>query len=438
MKVLLLLAGRSKRFWPLHEKTLFPICGRTLLEIQVERLRQVGLKDIILVGGTHNLAQAKALLPDLPTIEQSDLSLGMRGALLSALPSISRDPVLIVSGNDVIDAQGFASVLAIGKKEKTGGALLARRVSSYFPGGYLTTTGDRVTSIVEKPEPGKEPGDLVNIVVHLHQSPHLLLEALRSVGDEGDDGYERALALLFKEHPYHAVPYEGFWQPIKYPWHLLPLLSHLLTEITTPSIHRSASIHPSAVIEGNVIIDEGVRIFPHAAIVGPCFIGKHSVVANNALVRQASIGDRCVVGYSTEVKSSVLARDVWTHMTYIGDSIVGENVSFGAGTVLGNLRLDEGEISSVVGEESLLTHLRKFGAAIGDHCRLGIHVGTNPGVKIGQGSFIGSGTLVNQDIPERSFVSVKGGVLTIRENRSSPPTAQSRSNLHSIPKPKTP
>lgn len=423
MKALLLLAGQSKRFWPLTEKTLFPVCGTTLLQEQVKNLQAAGLTDIVLIGGAHNLPQAQALFPKLQSIEQEDLSLGMRGALLSALPAIGSESIMLVGGNDIIDAEGFRLLMASAKDAD--GALLAARTKQYFPGGYLTLEGDRIRGIMEKPGEGKEPSDLVTIVAHVHNDSSALLTALKAVKTGADDGYEQALDLLFKQKKYRAAPYEGPWLPVKYPWHLLSLLPHLLSQ-TKRSIHPTAEIHPSAVIDGNVTIGAGSCVLAHATIVGPCFIGKRCVIANNALVRNASIGDRAVVGFGSEVKASVLASQVWTHMTYIGDSIIGNNVSFGGGSITGNLRLDEDSVHSMVQGQDLDTGLVKFGTAIGDHSRLGIHTSINPGVKIGTGSFVSSGTLVSEDIPDRSFVTMKGGELTVRPNRSVPPEASAR------------
>jgi len=426
MKALLLLAGQSKRFWPLHEKSLFPVCGKTLLEIQVENLRAAGISEITLVGGRHNLKQAKLLCPDLHLIEQEDLSLGMRGALLSALPSTGKEPVMVVGGNDTVEPEAYKALMEAAAKKGTDGALLAKRVTTYFPGGYLKLNGERIETIVEKPGAGKEPSDLVTIVAHVHNNPSSLLMELLRASPTHDDGYEQALATLFKTKTYHAVPYEGQWLPVKYPWHLLPLLQHALKKIQKPSIHPTAVVHPTAVIDGNVILEEGVRVLAHATIVGPCIIGKRSIVANNALVRGSSVGPDCVVGYSTEIKSSILAAHVWTHMTYIGDSVIGSNVSFGGGTLTGNLRLDEQEISSLVGEAKVMTGLQKFGCIIGDGCRLGIRSALNPGIKIGQGTFVSSGVLVDRDIPEQSYVSMKGGEMTIRENRTTAPSPEAR------------
>ncbi len=429
MKALLLLAGRSVRFWPLSEKTLFPICGKTLLEHQIARLQKGGCKDIVLVGGAHNLEAARKIFPNLHSIEQENLDLGMRGALLSALPSFGSEPVMVVSGNDVIESDGYASLIK--KAKEVDGALLAQRVDRYFPGGYLTLDGEKITSIVEKPGEGKEPSDLVNIVAHVHNDTGALLDALGDIDESRDDGYEQALQKLFESRNYVAAPYEGSWQAVKYPWHLLPLLSLLLSETKKRSIHKTAEVDPTAVIDGPVVIGEGVKVLPHATIKGPCTIGARSIVANNALVRDSSIGEDCVVGYNTEVKGSVLHSHVWTHMSYIGDSVIGRNVSFGGGTITANFRLDEQPISSTVKDETVDSGLTKFGSIIGENCRLGIQVGIGPGVKIGSGTFINSGSHVSRDIPEGQFARMKEGSLQLSENRTQAPSPEERGHYKS-------
>jgi len=426
MQALLLIAGQSKRFWPLAEKSLFAVAGKPLLVHQVERLQKAGMKKITLVGGVHNLHAAKTIFPKLPQVEQKDLQLGMRGALLSALPTLTQnEPVLIVSGNDVIDPVGYKNLLKEAAKKGLDGAMLAAEVKSYFPGGYLTVQGSKIVGIVEKPGAGKEPSNLVNIVAHVHKSPAKLLEMLKQTTSGFDDGYERALDQLLQTHTYNVVRYSGLWQAVKYPWHLLALNDVLLGSLKS-SRHKSAKIHKSASIEGSVVIGPNVKILPHATIVGPCVIGEGSVIGTGALVRGSSIGKRCVVGCNTEIKSSVLGDDVWTHMTYVGDSVIGNNVSFGSGCVTGNFRLDEGEVTSKSGEEFLATGRTKFGAIIGKDCRLGIHVGLNPGTKIGEGTFIAGGTFVSEDLPVRSFARMKEGVFTVSENKVKPPQVEER------------
>ncbi|TSC60044.1 MAG: Uncharacterized protein Greene041662_270 [Candidatus Peregrinibacteria bacterium Greene0416_62] len=418
------------------------------MEHQIDRLHAAGLKHITLVGGAHNLKAAKKLT-GLPTIEQKDLDLGMRGALLSALPKIkNNEPVLIVSGNDVIDAKAYRLVVTAataarkaapyGKGLYIGsglsargsaicdGAILAARVKDYFPGGYLSIKGKWITGIVEKPKPGKEPSKLVTIVAHVHNDPKALLETLKDIDESRDDGYEQALGKLFKMKRYAAAAYDGLWQAVKYPWHMIPLLELLVKDITKSSIHKTAFVHQTAVIEGSVILEEGVRVLPHATIIGPCVIGARTIIGTGCLIRSCSISSDCVIGFDTEIKSSVLGSHVWTHMTYLGESVVGNNVAFGGGCITGNLKLDEGIVQSIVHGERIDTGLTKFGAVIGDGCRLGIHVSLHPGTKIGTGTFINSAAVISGDIPEASYVSMKNGEMDVRKNRTRVGTPKER------------
>jgi NDP-sugar pyrophosphorylase family protein len=428
MKTLLLVAGQSTRFWPLTEKPLFPVAGKALLTHVVERLKKAGCDDIIFIGSKNNLDDVRGLYPDAAIVEQEKLEQGMRGAMLSGLPALGSEDILIVGSNDIIDPSGYHAVIEAGKQNNVSGAILGQTVTRYFPGGYLSIENNKITGIVEKPGEGNEPSNMVNIVCHYHSDASVLLMALQEIDDKTDDGYgyEKALDGLFKKHTYVPVPYTNSWQAVKYPWHLLQALPVLLKDITKQQIDSSAQIHESAVIEGHVIIEEGVRVLPGACIIGPAFIGRHSIIGNSALVRQSSVGEHCVIGYCTEVKGSILHSHVWTHSTYIGDSIVGHNVSFGAGTVTGNLRLDEEEIVSVIKEEKIGTGLTKFGTIIGDHCRVGIRVAINPGVKIGAGSFISSGALIEQDIPSQSFARMKNGELILKENKTEAPKPAER------------
>jgi bifunctional UDP-N-acetylglucosamine pyrophosphorylase/glucosamine-1-phosphate N-acetyltransferase len=423
MKTLLLVAGRSQRFWPLSEKPLWPFLGESLLTHQLKRLIEGGLTNITFVGGNHNLHSVQEAMPDVPVIEQEDLSLGMRGALLSALPKIGNEPVCIVSSNDVIEAEGYQALLKASQQSGVDGALLAQRVSRYFPGGYLVTEGDHVTGVMEKPGERNEPSDLVNIVAHVHNHPEKLLAALQNPSSGKDDEYEIALTALCKDQKYVAVPYEGKWNAVKYPWHVLDVTDRFLSEIPKQKIHKSASIHKTAAIEGPVIIEEGVRVLPHASIKGPCYIGKNSLIGDGALVRQSIIGEHCEIGFGSEVVRSNLHSHVRAHNTYLGDSVIGHNVAFGAGSVAANLRLDEGEITSVIKDDKINTQKTKLGVIVGDNVRTGIHTSFGPGVKIGSGSFVNSATYVSRDVAEGKYVHTKEGVLEERENRSEVPKA---------------
>jgi NDP-sugar pyrophosphorylase family protein len=79
------------------------------------------------------------------------------------------------------------------------------------------------------------------------------------------------------------------------------------------------------------------------------------------------VGDRCVVGHTTEIKNSVVLNDAKAgHFAYIGDSILGNDVNLGVGTKLANLKIVTSNVSLNINGIKYDTGIRKFGAILGD------------------------------------------------------------------------
>ena len=420
MKVLLLAAGRSKRMQPVEDKNFMKFLGKPLIQWQLELLHENCFDDVLVVGSAHNMDRisdiGKSLDMNVEICEQEDLELGMAGAVLSAKDKLD-GPVLIFSSNDVVESKAFELLkdAALGNEDAY---ILGKKVTEYFPGGYLEVEDGFIKNIIEKPEPGSEPSDLVNLVVHVHKDFGKLVNYLEKVSSDKDDRYEVALSGMIKDGvKMKAVSYDGVWLPIKFPWHVRKVFDHFF-EKADKGVSDSAKISKNAVINGDVIIEDGVKVFDCAVVNGPCFIGKDSIVATNALVRESNIGEKCVIGFASEVARSFLGDSVWTHSNYIGDSVLGNNISFGAGCVTGNLRLDEKNVLVDYDGKKLDTQSSKFGIVVGDNVRFGINASIMPGVKIGSGSFIGAGVVIAQNIPEKSFVRGSWD-LKISENHSS-------------------
>jgi len=418
MKALILAAGRSKRMQPVADKNFLNFLGQPLIKWQLNMLWKNGFKDVILVGGAHNLDRLHELDNEMPmkidVVEQEDLDEGMKGAVLAAEDLIGDEPVLVFSSNDVVGADAFKLIKDAADEDKeVDGFLLAKKVTEYFPGGYLELNSDGfINGVVEKPEPGSEPSDLINLVVHYFKNPKILIKHLKKAESDSDDLYEKALdGMILEGSKLRAIEYEGYWQAVKFPWHVQPVFEYLLDLHLSGDerkVSGDAEIADTAIIEGKVVIEEGVRVMDGATVKGPCYLGRGTIVATNALVRGANIGESCVIGFSTEVARSYLGDNVWTHSNYIGDSVIGNDVSFGAGTVVGNLRLDEG----MIGE----TGTNKWGLVTGDHIRVGVNTSFMPGVRVGAESFVGAGIVVAEDIPEKSFVRGKWD-LKVSENK---------------------
>jgi NDP-sugar pyrophosphorylase family protein len=284
--------------------------------------------------------------------------------------------------------------------------MLGYEVKEYFPGGYLVINSRKeLTRIEEKPEPGSVPSNIVNILLHIHRDPGLLLKHIEKVKTSRDDVYERALyEMLRNRHVIKVVPYRGHWAPIKYPWHILNVARYYL-DCSRPYIAPTASISDRATITGKVIIGDNARVLENAVIRGPAYIGPGTIIGNNALVRDYShIGADCVVGFSTEVKTSYIGNNCWFHSSYIGDSVIGNNCSFGAGTVTANFRFDAGEIPVRYGDVPVKSGRDKLGAVVGDNCKTGINSGILPGRRVGPNSIIGSQVLLTTDLEPGSII----------------------------------
>lgn len=427
MYTVVLAAGQSLRLKPIEDKNFLNFLGKPLLQHQLEQLVNLGLKGIVVVARGHNLDRVKKLanqFQGVQVVEQKDLE-GMAGAVLVAGKPVKKgEPILIVNANDVLPDEAFLKILKEVKAERgADGFLLGKKVARYFPGGYLKMQKNGlIQSIIEKPGEGNEPSDLVNIVVHYHRDGQKFLEVLGKTSSKRDDRYEAALdSLLRKGAPYKAVIHNGSWKAFKYPWHILEIMEHFLERI--PEFKKSSiknkqvEIAPTAIVRGKVWLEEGVRLLDHAAVVGPAYIGRNTIIATNALVRGSQLGENCVIGFGSEIARSYLGNNVWTHTNYIGDSIIGNDVSFGAGCVTGNLRLDERNIAVEIRGEKIDSGRTKFGLITGDHVRCGINTSFMPGVKIGHNSFVGAGLTLAQDVEDGKYVYGKTELI-VKENKA--------------------
>lgn len=410
MKAVFLCGGRGKRMFPITEdKFLLDFLGKPLLEHQIEVACEAGLNHFVIIGNPENTAKIKQITKRIPGIKVDfaiqKKSLGIADALKSAEPFL-HGQILIINPNDVFSSSAYTKIIAAAKKTSAPSYILGYQVQKYFPGGYLQVNSrNELLHIVEKPAPGEEPSNLVNILIHCHNNSKELLRYIETVQTTRDDVYECALDNMVKAgHKVKVIPYNDFWAPIKYPWHIFKVMEYFLDN-AQPYIAPSARISEKATIQGKVILSDNVKILENAVIRGPAYIGANSIIGNNALVRGYShIGSNSVIGYSTEVKHSYIGDNCWFHSNYIGDSIVDDDCSLGAGTVLANFRLDEENIQIEVGDSLVNTGYGKLGAIVGRGCRIGVNASLMPGVRVGPDSFVGPQVCLSQDLGANKLV----------------------------------
>lgn len=136
--------------------------------------------------------------------------------------------------------------------------------------------------------------------------------------------------------------------------------------------------------EGNLVLGVDSIILPGTRIEGNVFIGKNCKIGPNAYIRgNTLIADECHIGMC-EVKNSIILKGSNVpHFSYVGDSVIGENVNLGAGTNLANLRFDDKNVKVELNGEKLDSGRRKLGALIGSNTKIGINCSINCGIIIG-------------------------------------------------------
>lgn len=167
-------------------------------------------------------------------------------------------------------------------------------------------------------------------------------------------------------------------------------------ELSTLQAANHGSIHPLAVISGTLELGEGSVVKPGTVIEGHVRIGKNCSIGPNAYLRGfVSIGDNCVVGNAVEVKNSILGKGVFvSHLTYIGDSVLEDDINVGGGCIFSNFRHDAGEIRMPWQGELHHTGLNKLGCYIGSHCRIGCKCVILPGRVLPAGTWTNPGEVV--------------------------------------------
>ncbi len=191
---------------------------------------------------------------------------------------------------------------------------------------------------------------------------------------------------------------------ISYCWDLLRANEAALA--AKVKFSRPLEFHPWLVrtgvlyVKGRLQLGKGTRLLPGVVIEGDVVIGDNCKIGPHCYIRgSTSIGDGCHIGQAVEIKNSILLNQTNVgHLAYIGDSILGQGVNLGAGTISSNLRHDGKAHRSMVAGTLIETGRRKFGTIIGDKVHTGINTSIFPGRKIWPSLTTLPGAIVDRDL----------------------------------------
>jgi bifunctional UDP-N-acetylglucosamine pyrophosphorylase/glucosamine-1-phosphate N-acetyltransferase len=380
MHAVVTAAGQGTRMRPLTDacpKPLLPVAGAPILE-HILDVTAPYVDGFVLVVG-YEAAKVRDAIGDvyhgLPVeyVEQSE-QLGTAHAIQQAESEITGE-FLAING-DVLLTDDLVASLASGEKM----AMAVKPVENPRSYGVVDIEDGHVTSIVEKP--ADPPSNLANL--GSYRFTPRIFEHIANVDQSERGEYEitDAIEQAIHEEAVQAVEYDGPWLDIGRPWELLEANRFLLGDLEGALRGR---VEPDATIEGPVVVEDGARVRNGAYIEGPVVIQSGADVGPNAYVRGASVvGPDVRVGNAVEVKNSILMTETAVgHLSYVGDSVLGRKVNFGAGTTVANLRHDDQSVRVQVKGEMVDTGRRKFGVIVGDGTKTAIDTSLNAGVTLG-------------------------------------------------------
>ncbi len=410
MKIVLLAAGQGERLRPITEtrpKPLLPVVDEPVGCRQLRMaLEATGAREVVVVY-SYLGDQVKKVLSgcagggvELHFVSQGD-PLGTGHAVLKAVEATGLDDVLVVYSDVYLASSAVEAV-----RSMKPASILVGVTRTPWEYGVVKVEDGLVVGLEEKPPRERAP-EKAHVFIGVAMLRAEDVEGLRSIKPSPRGEYELTdlLASLASRGELAAVelPEPEAWRDIGRPWDLL-IANRMELDKLEPRVR--GEVHPTAVIEGPVVVEEGATIGPHTVVEGPAYIGPGALVGPNAHIRPYTvIHGKAKVGFASEVKASILLEDARApHLNYVGDSIVGEHVNLGAGTITANVRFDRKSVKMTVKGIRVDTGLRKLGAVIGGYAQTGINVSIMPGVKIGSYALVYPGCVVDRDVP-------RGGVF---------------------------
>src|SRR5215218_8278009 len=423
----ILAAGKGTRMKSNRAKVLHTLCGVPMLNYVIEATRPLVPEGLFVVVG-HQAELVEAVLPEdaKPVLQEEQRGTGdaVRVAL-DALEGEGEGILLVVNGDGPLISDGTLGELVDRHSSAGVGAtvLVAELVDPTGLGRVMEDAG--VVRIVEERDATEAEKEirLVNLGLYAFELKEIR-RALELVGAENDQGElyltdaleiigEKSRAVTFRLRDLEEANLVNDRAQLARAEEILRrriLDEHMRRGVTVrdpASTHIEASVQigydtvilPGTFLRGETRIGSDCVIGPSAdlldTVVGNGALVEHSVgrgatigtgvsVGPYAYLRPGTVlGEASKVGAYCELKNTkVGAESKVPHLSYVGDTEIGEGANLGAGTITANY---DGK--------------NKHRTRIGDGVFNGINSNLIAPINVGESAYIGAGSVVNKDVP---------------------------------------
>lgn len=427
LTVVVLAAGQGKRMHSALPKVLHPLAGRPLLAHVLDAARALKPDQILVVHG-HGAAEVRAAFggAGVEWVEQAR-QLGTGHALAQAMPQVARGAqVLVLNGDvpllraetlgsllaastkglaictsDLTDATGYGRVLRDARKrvrrvvEHRDASAKELRIREWYA-GFLAAPAQRLSAWLSKVKPANAQQEhYLTDVIGIAVKERVQVATVKATDPWEVAGVNSRHELALLERAYQntqakklldsGVALADLWR--------VDVRGEL-------SCGRDVAIDVNCVFEGRVQLGDRVRIGPNCvlrdvvvgadteifaySLLDAANIGKRCRIGPFARMRPGvSLGDEVRIGNFVELKASRIgAGSKANHLSYIGDTEVGERVNIGAGTITCNY-----------------DGVAKHRTVIEDECFIGSDATLVAPVTIAKGSYIGAGSTISKNTP---------------------------------------
>ncbi len=394
MKALVLAAAKSTKLSPFSDtrpKSMITISGQPILETILNQIGESGIKEVwLVVNHQKEIIQdyfkyGKSLGLKIDYIHQEQEK-GIGHAVSLCESAVNDDShFMLIYGDALMSGNPFSHLLTRYSKSATKSlATISHPLSDGLYGNIYLSHDMKISKLVEKPESKRLSNYIFGGSFVLERD---CFEFLKSKNQDMVAYYHH----LIDQKDMDACLWEDSWIDISRPWHILAANRMMMAPWNTSIIPETVNIDANVNIKGVVHFGENVHVGSGTTIVGPCYIGNNVYIGNNALIRKnSSIGPNCKIGYGTEIKNAVLfGNSAVGRLSFIGDSVLGENVQLGSNTVTVNYNtLGEAIFYNPLKGKAIETKLDKLGAFIGDNSIVGTGHRIAPGTPFFPGTTI--------------------------------------------------
>ncbi|MFN8490896.1 MAG: NTP transferase domain-containing protein [Caldilineaceae bacterium] len=443
----ILAAGQGSKFWPyniVRQKAAFPIANVPAVRRTADALVALGIKRIAVVVG-HGEASVRAALRgcagDITFVRQTSQT-GTAPAVLTAADTW-QDDFLVVAGDVVTAQENLAALLTRFSEERPLAAALLHPLGEESPHDWLGAYPEngRLRGVEGHTRRGCQHrlcgiyALRAEALPYLRDNPGVMTQVPVGGMPPVEAELAQSLQMMIDEgQPVLAVETTGYFVDLDKPWHILEANAKVIKAMSQTLegniIPASSRIHDGAEIQGRVVLGENCTIGNRVVVQGDLWLGNNSSVLNGAILegpvvvgRDTIVQNYCQIGghsalgnrghYDHAAEFSGVALDTvycYHYMEIWG--VVGQGVDFGAATVCGNLRFDDGLTTWRIKGRPEKPTTAANAAYFGDFCRTGVNAIIMPGRRIGVYSIVGAGVVLYDDLPDRQVVTVKQELVT--------------------------